>query len=63
MSKDQDLPERMLKAAEVAELLNISRAHVYNLMKRGELPFVKVGESLRVRPKDLARYIDENMSI
>lgn len=60
MSEQVVFPERLLKATEIASLLNISRAHAYNLMKRGELPVVKIGESRRVRPEDLAKYIEAN---
>ena len=60
---DLDFIEKLLKAAEVAELLNISRAFAYQLMNRGELKTVAIGGVRRVRPEDLRRYIEENIQI
>lgn len=53
---------RLLKAGEVARILNVSRAHVYNLIAGGALPCVRIGESRRVRPEDLEVYIEENLN-
>ena len=36
------------KVKQVAQRLNISRAYVYQLMERGQLPFVKLGSARRV---------------
>ena len=58
-----DLIEKLLKAAEGAEFLNISRAYAYHLMNRGELRTVAIGTARRVRPEDLRRYIEENIQI
>ncbi|MCH7662278.1 MAG: helix-turn-helix domain-containing protein [Chloroflexi bacterium] len=58
-----DLIGKLLKAAEVAEFLNISRAFAYQLMNRGELRTVAIGTARRVRPEDLRRYIQENIEI
>lgn len=53
------MTEKLLNGSQVAELLNISRAAAYNLMKRGELPSVRFGGSVRVIPEDLERFIQE----
>lgn len=53
---------RLLKASEVAQILNVSKAHVYNLIASGDLPSVHVGESRRVRPEDLEKYIESNLN-
>jgi len=47
----------LLKAAEVAQILNISMGLAYRLMQRGELPSVRLGRSVRVRPVDLEQFI------
>jgi excisionase family DNA binding protein len=36
------------KPAEAADLLRISRAQVYVLIKRGDLPSTKIGAELRI---------------
>ncbi len=50
----------LLKARDVAEILQISRAMAYNLMLRGEIPTVRIGKCRRVRPEDLILYLKNN---
>jgi len=52
---------RLLRSDEVAEVLQISRSMAYALMKRGDIPTVRIGTSVRVRPEDLDRYIKDNV--
>jgi len=56
------MEERLLKSDEVAEILHISRSMAYLLMQRGDLPAVRIGSSVRVRPEDLEDYIKKNVS-
>jgi excisionase family DNA binding protein len=51
--------ERLLKPADVAEILQVSKAYAYVLMNRGEIPLVRIGKIVRVRLEDLERYIKE----
>ena len=51
--------ERLLKAVEVAEVLNISRALTYQLLKCGDIPSIRIRSAIRVLPKDLEKYIQE----
>lgn len=53
---------RLLKSEEVADILQISRSMAYTIMKRGDLPTVRIGTSVRVRPEDLNKYIQDNVS-
>lgn len=54
--------EPLLKAQDVAELLNISKAFAYLLIQRGELRSVAIGAARRVRPQDLERFIEGNLT-
>jgi len=45
----------------VAEFLAISRSKVYQLMETGELPYVKLGKSRRVRWSDVIALVDQNV--
>jgi excisionase family DNA binding protein len=55
--------QRLLKPAEVAEILGIKIKTLYQWkLRRINLPFVKVGKSLRVDQKDLHDFI-ENQKI
>ncbi len=53
---------KLLKAPEVAVILNCSKAFVYKLIKQRQLPSVQIGYSIRVKPEDLNRFIRENTS-
>lgn len=46
-----------LTAPQVAARLQLSRALVYALIQRGELPAVHIGRSVRVLPDDLDRWL------
>jgi excisionase family DNA binding protein len=49
-----------LKVPEVAELLQLPRTRAYELIQRGELPAVRVGErSIRVHRGELERFLLE----
>ena len=53
---------RFLKVSEVAEILNVSRAHVYNMIADGQMPFVRIGEAMRIRPEDLEDFVADNFN-
>jgi excisionase family DNA binding protein len=52
---------RLLKAEDIASLLNISRSFAYQLLQTGVIPVVRIGKACRVRPQDLDAYIVQNM--
>ena len=45
---------------EAAKLLGLSRATVYNLMDKGDLPYVKLGRSRRIRRTDLEEALERH---
>ena len=49
--------EQLLTGEDVAELLQISRSYAYILMKRGEIPTIRIGSAVRVRSEDLEAYV------
>jgi len=55
--------DRLLKIAEVAEHLGVSNATVYGLCERGELPYVWVVTSMRIRPDDLEAFIAASVTV
>lgn len=53
------MQEKMLyKLTDVANALSVSRTKVYELVRSGALPSVRIGGSRRVRGEDLAGYVD-----
>ena len=55
------LPAKLMKAPEVAVILNCSKAYVYKLIKQKILPSVQIGYAVRVRPEDLILFIENNL--
>lgn len=53
------MTERFLQLADVAEILNISAAQTYALVRSGELPAIKIGGrgQWRVERNELEGYI------
>jgi excisionase family DNA binding protein len=49
--------EQLLSVSDVAEHLGVSTATVYKLCKKGELPHVRIIDSIRVRQADLAAFV------
>jgi excisionase family DNA binding protein len=62
MTIQTESPEKLLKAVQVAEILNVSRAFAYQLMQKGLIPTVKILGARRVRREDLLRFIQQNIS-
>jgi excisionase family DNA binding protein len=51
----------LLKAEQVADLLNVSLAYAYRLMQSGQIPTLKLGRAVRVQLEDLQSYIRQNL--
>jgi excisionase family DNA binding protein len=49
----------LLTPEETAAELRIARRRVFELLKNGTLPSVKIGRSRRIRSTDLAAYVAE----
>lgn len=56
---EQKQPALLLRPAETAELLGISRALAYKWAKDGTLPTIKKGKAVRIPRAALLRWIDE----
>ncbi len=54
------MEEQLLDSLKVAEILRVSRSFAYLLMKRGDIPAVRIGHAIRVRSTDLEWFIHEN---
>jgi len=54
---------QLLKATDVARLLNISKALVYRLIVDGQLVAVRFGKTVRVRIEDLNDFISKSMTV
>jgi excisionase family DNA binding protein len=54
------MESKLLKGREVAALLGVSTSFAYLLMKRGDIPTIRLGTAVRVRVEDLEQYIKAN---
>jgi excisionase family DNA binding protein len=53
-----------LRVPEAAELLGLPRTRTYELIQRGDLPAVRIGErSIRVNRKELERFLLEQRRV
>ena len=53
--------EKLLKANEVAQALGISKSFAYQLIRQGEIPSLRMGKAVRIRPSDLEAYVAKNI--
>ena len=53
------MPEKILTPDEVAELLRVQKATVYELVKSGKLQAFKVGNRYRFKEESLEEYIQQ----
>jgi len=61
-TSDKPTQSQLLKADEVAKILNVSQALVYKLMRNQNIPTIRIGNTRRIDPQDLKNYINENKS-
>ncbi len=54
-----DEKREFLKVPEVAQVLRIARSRAYELVGSGEIPSVRIGRSLRVRRRELDRWLED----
>ncbi len=48
----------LMRVPEAAQYLSLSRAKVYELIKSGVLPSVRIDGARRLRPADLRAYVE-----
>jgi len=51
--------ETIYTIPEVAEYLKMSKSKVYALVKREEIPFIRIGRNVRIRESDLNEWLEE----
>ena len=51
--------EPLLKPSDVAMILSVSKALVYQLLRQGSIPVVQINHAVRVKPSDLEAFIQK----
>jgi excisionase family DNA binding protein len=55
--------EKLLTVDDLAELLQFKRQSIYNLVHKGKIPFIKVGNALRFNVSDIEKYLNTEIKI
>ena len=59
------IPPVLLTVDEVTQVLGVSRSKIYDLISKGQLPYVKIGAGksggVRFRPEDLRQFADNHL--
>ena len=53
---------RVLRAAEVASLLQVTPQHIYKLAASGRMPSIRVARAVRFDPQQIANWLLETTS-
>ena len=53
----------LLRPAEAARILDLSRSTIYELMRAGELPFLHIGRAARIPRWAIETWIEERMAL
>ena len=57
MTKPTEPPNKLLTRKRVAEILDTSERTIARRIRAGDLPVIRDGRIIRIRPEDLERYI------
>ena len=53
-------PKRLLTVAETASFFQVSEKTIRRMIERGELPFVRIGRSIRIDPEVIEKIVRQN---
>jgi excisionase family DNA binding protein len=60
LDREEDAMDKLLlRPDEAAEILSIGRSRVYELLRDGTLPTVRLGGSIRIPAEALRRWVEE----
>jgi excisionase family DNA binding protein len=54
---------RLLRVTEAAEMMAVGAWRIYQVCETGELPHVRMNNSIRIRPSDLQEFIAARVTI
>jgi excisionase family DNA binding protein len=53
--------DKILTIPQVAEYLQVSKAKIYMMVARGEIPYIRINRNVRIRESDLMRWLEKQM--
>lgn len=51
--------DKLLTAPQIAEILQVSKAKVYLLIQRGEIPYIRLDRNVRVKESELLKWLEK----
>jgi excisionase family DNA binding protein len=51
--------DKILTIPEVSEYLKVSKAKIYMLVAKNQIPYIRLDRNVRVRESDLLRWLEE----
>ena len=63
MSFDSSAAKDFVSIPELANQWGVTQQHIYNLVKRGELPAYRIGRRLIVRRDDANRFLGSKATV
>lgn len=55
---DNVIEKKFLSPNELAKLVNVSKCSIYRLVEKRQIPFYKIGGSLRFKKEDIINYLE-----
>jgi len=56
------MSDQILKAKQVAEMLDVGLSTVYRAVEAGELPAIRIGAAIRIRREALEKFLSQQES-
>ena len=59
IGRTDSTPERLLSLQEVADWLDVSRTTLYEMVRRGRIPGIKIGGAWRFKREEVDKWLTE----
>lgn len=59
-NEPQETTKKLLTVPQVAEMIGTPKAYIYDLVRKREIPSVKIGKYIRIKEDDLKIFLENN---
>lgn len=53
------MDDKILTIPQVSQYLQVSKAKIYAMVQRGEIPYIRLNKNVRISEKDLIRWLQK----
>ncbi len=53
--------DKILTVPDVAAYLKVSKAKIYIMVQKGEIPYIRICRNVRIRESDLTKWLEKKM--